>query len=490
MVLAHVTTPGVARGTELGPLRSLNDINGPRNFFFLAGFCTLICNYLKSRSITGHDGYVAHFLPKRVARLFIYLIGPIREVAIAFARIVMADNYHAYHAYLFVTFGKTVDSGTFSNILRRYTLEHLLTPLTISPYRQAIKAILRAVMHVIDDQQDTDDALDASFGHSSAIGNTWYGLVHEDLPGLTENKYVDAMHLATRYHGWLGFSVPNSQAVFAEPNPDSNNPSSALTDRLVSMLDRFEKVLPALEGLQQLNKDDIQTRILDRYVPLIENTITTTLAHKVPWWSHLQIPPSPISSAPIITHPSRSTALKKLFRDDSVNFRSLEQGQALEVVSRRHPHALVVLRTGGGKSAIYQAPSLTDTKGFRLVVIPYISLMDQAVADANAKGIPNSSWSPVDCHVNPFTDRLVFTAIEHFGMPAFMPWLQSSHANGYLNGVVVDKAHDILLSRDYRDSFCAMGWLGELGCQVVLLSGTVSPSVELILWKVRAVYLG
>ncbi|KAF8119960.1 hypothetical protein EV363DRAFT_1121848, partial [Boletus edulis] len=143
---AHVSTPGAARGTELGSLRAVNSIDGPRNFFFLAGSCTIICQYLKTRSITGRDAFVAHFLPACVSRLFIYLVGPIRQVVTAFAQQVSSERIEVYETYLYVINGKTVESGAFSNVLRSHTEEHLNVPLTLSSYRQAIKAILRSVL--------------------------------------------------------------------------------------------------------------------------------------------------------------------------------------------------------------------------------------------------------------------------------------------------------------------------------------------------------
>ncbi|KIJ09038.1 hypothetical protein PAXINDRAFT_102375 [Paxillus involutus ATCC 200175] len=482
MVLAHITTPGVARGTELGPLRSVNDIDGPRNFFFLSGHCALICQYTKTRSNTGRDGYVAHFLPDRVSRLFIYLVGPIRELILAFVNTVMPDRYKIYQTSLFVASGKTIDSGMFSTVLKRYTLEHLFTPLSIAPYRQALKAILRAVMHVVDDQDVQDDAMDTSFGHSTVTANTRYGLVLDDLPGLTENTYIDAMRLAARYHTWLGFT-----STSMESSTTSHQHLPDLIRRLGGVIEQFECVAPQLDAIQNTrisNLNTIHSDILTRCLPIIQDTITNTLAHRVPWSSHLQLPP-PLNpqTEHIHIHTDRVVALSQLFRQEPIFFKSLQQGLAIETVSRRHPHVLVVLRTGGGKSAVFQAPSLADKKGFRVIIIPYVSLMDQAVMDADTKGVPYTIWSPTNDNFNLFTYRVVFAAVEHFSSKAFRQWLRSCHASGYLNGIVVDEAHDILLSRDYRESFCALSYLGEIGCQIVLLTGTISPSVEGALWK-------
>ncbi|KAF8549215.1 hypothetical protein OG21DRAFT_1500556 [Imleria badia] len=479
MVLVHMATPGVARGSELGPLRSTNSIDGPRNFFFLAGSCAIICQYTKTRSITGKDGFVAHFLPKAVSRLFIYLVGPIREVIMAFSRITFPDSHSVYKTYLYVVNGKTIDSSAFSNVLRAYTLEYLRIPLTLAPFRQAVKALLRNVLHYHEELDPVDDAVDACFGHSSVTGNTRYGLVYDDLPGLTENMYVDALRLASLYHSWLGLA---SSPPPSHPSAVVQSPSS-----LEHMASRIERVLPALEEFRDRGLSDlavVENRIIEKCLPIVQDTIMATLSRQVPWSTYLRIPPpSSRVTETILIHQSRVGHLRSLFKRPDVYFKSLQQGEAIEVVFRRNPHVLVVLPTGGGKSAVYQAPCFSAENGFRVVLVPYISLMEQALSDASEKGIPHAVWSSSTLDTDIFRVKLVFAAAEQVAKERFREWLRASFDTGYLNGIVVDEAHDILLSRDYRETFCEFTCLGDIGCQIVLLSATISPSVEPILWR-------
>ena len=136
MVLAHVATPGVAHRSELGPLHSTNSIDGPRNVYFIAGSCAILCQYLKTCSITGRDTFVAHFLPKAVSRLFIYLVSPIRDIIVAFSRIISPDTHSVsiHKVYLYAMNAKTIDSSAFRNVLQTYTLEYLRVPLTLAPF--------------------------------------------------------------------------------------------------------------------------------------------------------------------------------------------------------------------------------------------------------------------------------------------------------------------------------------------------------------------
>ncbi|KAH0825703.1 hypothetical protein J3R83DRAFT_10810 [Lanmaoa asiatica] len=325
MTLAHTTTPGAARGTELGPLRAVNSIDGPRNFFFLAGSCAVICQYLKTRSNTGRDGFVVT----------------------AFARQVSSENILVYEAYLYVVNGKTVQSSAFSNILR------------FAPYTRSLPPGYQGYppvhLHHHDDLDVPDDAIDACFGHSSSIPeNTQYGLVYDDLPGLTENMYVDALRLASQYHCWLGLGSSSGPSDFMTKTPSESHRV------LEPVLRRLQQVLPALEAAREHSSDlvTIENNILERCLPIIQDTISTTLSHKVPWTSHLRIsPPHPLSNPePILVHPSRLSYLSALFRRQNTHFSQSHKARLLKSSLVCIPMSSVVLPTGGGKSAVYQTP--------------------------------------------------------------------------------------------------------------------------------------
>lgn len=172
----------------------------------------------------------------------------------------------------------------------------------------------------------------------------------------------------------------------------SNSTLALEYSRLFSCL---EHLLPTLEVYGDQYDTDyvvVKDKTLNRYLPLIQDTIFTTLSHRVPWSAllHLLLP-LPAQEA-VLIHKSWVRYLHSLFKHPNFFFRSLEQGQAIKVVCCRHPHILIVLHTGGGKSAVYQTPSFSKESGFHVVIIPYISLMEQALCDASAKRIPHCVW--------------------------------------------------------------------------------------------------
>ncbi|KAG2739222.1 hypothetical protein P692DRAFT_20661194, partial [Suillus brevipes Sb2] len=71
--------------------------------------------------------------------------------------------------------------------------------------------------------------------------------------------------------------------------------------------------------------------------------------------------------------------LRSYLGDSGAEFKSIQQAMAVELVCRGLPHLLAVMPTGSGKSAIYACPGFMEREGFRVVILPYRSLMDQVV---------------------------------------------------------------------------------------------------------------
>ncbi|KAF8548956.1 hypothetical protein OG21DRAFT_1488950 [Imleria badia] len=115
------------------------------------------------------------------------------------------------------------------------------------------------------------------------------------------------MDVAIHYHSWLGVGSSSSPSVLNPDFRDSHPSASSLQiDHLSS---RLEHLLPLLEafadqyGLDGVTKDEA----MDGYLPLIQDTISTTLSHKIPWSAHLCLspPPPPPAQDTILIYKSR-----------------------------------------------------------------------------------------------------------------------------------------------------------------------------------------
>ncbi|KAH0826485.1 hypothetical protein J3R83DRAFT_5488 [Lanmaoa asiatica] len=401
MVLGHLATPGVARGSELCPLRSTNSINGPRNFFFFVGYCTIICQHNKTHSMTGKDGFVVHFLPKAASHLFVYLLGPIREVVAAFSRIISLDSHSARQPYLYAVNGKTIDSTAFSSILRAYTLKYLRVPLTLVPFRQAFKTILQNILRYHEELESGDDAIDACFGHPSFVGSSHYSLVCNDLPELTENVYIDAIRLAAMYHSWLGLASP--------PPPDPQplvKPPSFPAGHLVS---HIGSVLPSLGAFRDQQVADLaamENRIIEKCFSL------HCQWSRMLYWQLFCVCLGPATYA---SPPSRLTPETILIHQSRIFTAGSSHRSGFSLPPSRPRRATNWWQKICGVSGTI----LFWGKEFHVVHVPYISLMEQALLDASEKGIPTDVWSSSNLDIGVFTVKLAFAAVKQVSKERF-----------------------------------------------------------------------
>lgn len=101
------------------------------------------------------------------------------------------------------------------------------------------------------------------------------------------------------------------------------------------------------------------------------------------------------------TRPAKIWGLSKLMRklreelkNPSARFTCFVQARAVSEVASRRSDILVVMGTGKGKSLVYQLPVLLETekKLVTIVVVPLISLIEDAMKEGSAPGIEVGTW--------------------------------------------------------------------------------------------------
>ena len=151
------------------------------------------------------------------------------------------------------------------------------------------------------------------------------------------------------------------------------------------------------------------------------------------------------SMPPVIDVGDLYRSLKQYWGFES--FRPLQLESIRSILTRRD--SITLFPTGGGKSLCYQLPILYFPQQTALVISPLISLMEDQVQQAQAKGFSvgclNSSQSPEERRdiFNRFragTLQLLYVSPEKLANPQFIEALQTQ---GQIAYIAVDEAHCI-----------------------------------------------
>jgi superfamily II DNA helicase RecQ len=111
-----------------------------------------------------------------------------------------------------------------------------------------------------------------------------------------------------------------------------------------------------------------------------------------------------------------------------------------------------------------------------IVVVPYTALLADLVTRALEKGLRAREWEPTD-RDDPDTG-LVFVGCRLAASKPFKAWaMQQASVHETLRMVVFEEAHVPLISADYRPEMTRLHSLRTLPVPVMLLSGTVPPSL-------------
>ena len=169
--------------------------------------------------------------------------------------------------------------------------------------------------------------------------------------------------------------------------------------------------------------------------------------------------------------------LKRHWKVDA--FRPQQREICESILSGRD--SLVLLPTGGGKSLCYQLPSLLFD-GPTLVISPLISLMQDQVAQANARGIKSmalGSQQQLDQQLDNAAYgnyKLIYCSPEKLQNKQFTARLTQLN----IHCIAVDEAHCISQwGNDFRPAFLKIKNLRHLLPQVpiIALTATATPQV-------------
>ncbi len=180
------------------------------------------------------------------------------------------------------------------------------------------------------------------------------------------------------------------------------------------------------------------------------------------------VPPPPRDQ----THEVR--ALRALCRFGHEQWTCKEQGLVVTLVLENRLDLLVVMPTGHGKSAVFMIPPMVTGRTI-IVVVPLNILVSGHEAYASRAGLRYATYG-TDTITFDDPPSILFVSVERATTPRFVELAHTLNHLQKLHCVVVDEAH--LLLSNFRPVMKRLLSLWVVGCQLVALTASLSPSQE------------
>lgn len=132
------------RGTEIATIRCVNTTLAIRNVFFRSGQMIIIISYNKARASNNYAFYIVRYLPRELSLSLLKYLAIVRPVLGFIARQLKLPHWSDSEFFFPDPCGKKrhLSPTQASNIIRNLT-QDLITPWTLSSYRQAALAIAK-----------------------------------------------------------------------------------------------------------------------------------------------------------------------------------------------------------------------------------------------------------------------------------------------------------------------------------------------------------
>nr|POE87058.1 atp-dependent dna helicase tlh1 [Quercus suber] len=165
--------------------------------------------------------------------------------------------------------------------------------------------------------------------------------------------------------------------------------------------------------------------------------------------------------------------LRRMYNNPKAQFRGAQR-EALDLIVGGRPRAVIVMRTGGGKSLLFMLPAAASKEGVTIVVVPKIALQSNMKQRCIEAGIPCAVWS--EDRAPPYDARIVFVIAESAVSASFADYINAKKANHQLERIVIDECHTILQShQEWRPQVLQLRELAGRDTQVVCLTATLPP---------------
>lgn len=147
-----------------------------------------------------------------------------------------------------------------------------------------------------------------------------------------------------------------------------------------------------------------------------------------------------------------------------------EQWEPVRRMADGKAQLVVVMRTGGGKSLLFQLGSLLPGAGVTVVILPLVVLRQDLVGKCLDLQVPHAEW--------PAEAPLTLVSVESACTEDFGGFLRRLHDQSRLDRIVLDEAHMVLTDSSYREALRQVRVVRRLPVPFVALTATLPPCQE------------
>jgi len=328
-----------------------------------------------------------------------------------------------------------MDGEDVSHLVAMTFLEHVNLDLGVADYRHLAAYFGGAIKQ----SYYTELPIDETSGHSSTMAARQYANCSND------HRFMDSQQM---YMYRLAVEVWH-RLLQLDQSPVRNPPTGSSIDEIPAGVDRPDGHCSSQPQCASLLA-----------------SLVCSVTQTVP---QLTLLPPPEDQ----THEVRS--LRALRRLGHGQWTCKEQGLAVTLVLENRVNVLVVMPTKHDKSTMFMISPMVIAR-IIIVVVPLTILVRGHKADVTQAGLRHATYG-ADTIMFDDPPSILFVSVERAASPGFVELTHTLNHLQKLHCVVVDEAH--LLLSDFKPVMKRLLPLWAMGCQLVALTTSLSPSQEM-----------
>lgn len=524
------------RGTEVEQVKYINTAElGDRNLYIdnSSGLFRIETTYSKSGNITGLDKSTIRFLSPRLSNILkLYLL-----IVIPFYKYVSIKylGIESISPYLLEYNNNRITSNRISTLLGIRTLKELGSSITINPYRQLIKYILKTRLGIDSSSIEDEEELieDTTSNHTTFTSLMHYGREYNLF--INRNSNIEKRSLDLNKLFFKFFKLDNASFNYSKlatniiispkkgrarstssidigykkvkptiynieeekeeeleeynnytynsPTPYSSNPNNNNNNILsLSKANNNKQAIRLRESISLLSSQSNSSFTLSQANNNFNNptsTLPKSSYSNLSSQDKLKIVQENIKLRKLTLNSSFTTTssleveLGKLLKDPNARFRTPKQQEVIENIINKVPSITYISSTGSGKSLLFNLPSYIYPNRKFIVIVPRISLVEDLNRQALKLGLNSIIWTP-DSNINA---NLIFISIENAVLDIFTSYIYTLKASNFNITIYFDEAHLIVLEPTFRPKLKGLSSIVALELQLVFISATLPISL-------------